>query len=123
MSSGDDGSIDSNWSLLRRVHPSQIVRDDNAGVTRVSSGAFRDAEMSVDAEEIWQANGQDWHSSLTGYPGYSLVRFAAALPRTMGLAVIHLPLATNPAHAEVHGKKTGSIRNRFVAESTWVYLV
>jgi hypothetical protein len=123
MSSANDGSIDDSWSLLRRVHPSQVVRDDNAGGRRVSSGAFRDLEMSVDTEELWHAHGRDWHASLEGHEGYSLVRFIAAVPRSLGLSVIHAPLATNPAHTEVHGKKTGSICNRLVAASQWVHLV
>lgn len=123
MSDTDDGSIWDSWSLLRRVHPTQIVRDDNSGNSRVSSGVFRDLEMSVDAEELWEAHGRDWRASLDGYDGYSLVRFAAVVPRSMGLPVIHSPLPDNPAHTEVHGKKTGSMRDKFVASSTWVLLV
>ena len=79
--------------------------------------------MSVDTEEIWQANGRDWRASLEGYEGYSLVRFSAGVPRSLGLPVVHAPLPANPAHTEVHGKKTGSTRDKLVAASQWVHLV
>ena len=44
MSAADDGSIDDSWSLLRRVHPSQVVRDEMpapAGCPQVHSGIWR----------------------------------------------------------------------------------
>lgn len=123
MSCTDDGSILDSWSLLRRVHRSQVVPDGNTGKSRVSSGAFKDPEMSVDVEEILQASGSNWRKSLEGYEGYSLVRFPAAHPRKLGLPVCHKPLPDNSAHAEVHGKKTGSIANKFVEASDWVHLV
>jgi hypothetical protein len=78
--------------------------------------------MSVDAESILTQHGLDWNFSLLSYPEYSLARFKASAARTSGLAVILKPLPDNPAHTEVHGKKTQGVANQLVAASTWAYL-
>src|SRR6266404_7754429 len=97
---GGVSHIDDDSSLLRRVHPSQIVRD-MAGQPRVSSGAFKDVDMSVDVEELLAGAGLDWHFSLKDHPHHSLVRLPASAARSNGQTVLHVPLADNPAHAEV----------------------
>lgn len=118
----DDGSIPDDAGLLRRIRPDQVVPDENLGGLRPSSAAFKDLEMSVDAEPILVANGQDWRFTLQGYAGYSLARFVAHKPRSLGLPVIHKPQDKNPAHTEVHGKKTRSNAREIADSSQWVHL-
>lgn len=118
----DDGSVPQDAGLLRRIHPDQVVSDQNTGQNRPSSAAFRDSEMSVDAEPMLTARGLDWHFTLQGYPRYSLVRFMASAAREKGLAVVPRPLPANPAHTLVKGKKTQSIRNHLRDQSEWVYM-
>jgi hypothetical protein len=77
MADVDDGSIKDDACLLRRIRPDQVVDDENANTRRPSSAAFRDPEMSVDAEPILTTHGLDWHFSLSGYEGYSLVNVDA----------------------------------------------
>jgi hypothetical protein len=119
---GDDGTIANDAGLLRRIRPDQVVHDKNSGEKRPSSAAFKDPEMSVDAEPILRANGLDWKFSLGSHPGFSLVRFLAGAARANQLAVVHKPEAGNPAHTEVIGKKTRGIANNLVAVSDWVHL-
>jgi hypothetical protein len=118
----DDGSIADDAGLLRRIRPDQIVDDANVGKRRPSSAAFKDIEMSVDAEQILASNGLDWKFSIKDYPGYSLARFEARHARAKMLAVVHKPLPDNPAHTEVVGKKSKGIANYLLAASTWVHL-
>jgi hypothetical protein len=118
----DDGSVPQDSGLLRRLHPEQIVADQNTGRSRPSSAAFRDPEMSVDAEPLLAANGLDWRFTLEGYAGYSLVRFRASAAREKGLAVIPRPLPQNPAHTLVKGRKTQSILSHLRDRSEWVHL-
>ena len=123
MADVDDGSISDATGLLRRIRPDQIVDDQNRGLRRPSSAAFKDPALSVDAESLLAAHGLDWHFSLHGYQGYSLVRFRAGVARALGLAVIPRPIPNeNPAHTEVDGKKTQGIANSLVAGSQWVHL-
>src|SRR5216684_5354467 len=123
MSDADDGSIADHESLLRRIRPDQVVDDENLGTSRPSSAAFKDPNLSVDAEHILISNGVDWRFSLQGHSGYSLVKFEAGVARGLKLAVIHKPIVPhNLAHTEVVGKKTQGIANSLVSASQWVHL-
>jgi len=121
MSGIDDGSIADDWSLLRRIHPGQIVPDGNNGGVRVSSAAFRDPQMSVDVEELLSAAGKTWKASLEDFPLHSLMRLLAGVPRSHQQAVVHTPLPDNNAHAEVQGHKSGATARALSAAATWVH--
>ena len=108
--------------LLRRIHPTQIVPDRITGQPRVSTAAFTDLEMSVDAEPLLIEDHLDWRFSLRHHPGYSLVRFTASIARQAGQMVEHKPVQENRAHTEVIGKKTGSVKNCLRNASEWVHL-
>jgi hypothetical protein len=118
----DVRAIDDDAGLLRRIHPEQIVPDKNRGGRRLSSAAFRDPEMSVDAEPILHENGLDWKFSLREHQGYSLVRFLAREARSQGLSVDHEPVEGNPTHTEVKGRKSTSVIKHLIAVSDWVHL-
>jgi hypothetical protein len=108
--------------LLRRIRPDQIVDDGNTGKRRPSSAAFKDPEMSVDAESILKSRGFDYRFSLSKYAGYSLARFTAAAARAKNLNVEHQPEAENPAHTVVIGKKIQGIANYLVSACEWAHL-
>jgi hypothetical protein len=114
--------IEDDAGLLRRIHPIQIVNDQNKKVRRPSSAAFLDSGLFVDAEPVLHAFGFIWEFSLRGFSGYSLVRFAAADARAKRLSVVHDPLPDNNAHTVVTGKKTRGIANHLRDASEWVYL-
>jgi hypothetical protein len=120
-----DIAVADDAGLLRRVHPKQVVSDKNLGKCRPASGAFKDKEMSVDAEPILHANGLDWRFSLRNSPGFSLVRFPAREARAKGLRVVHRPRPSeqpdNPAHTEVLGT-TEAIARHFALVCEWVHL-
>lgn len=122
MADVDDGSIADDAKLFRRIHPRLVVDDKNRSEKRPSSGAFDDSELSVDAEPLLANAGLDWHFSLKGYEGYSLVSFIASAARGLSLPVLHKPLPDNPAHCEIHGKKTTSLARALARASVWVHL-
>lgn len=106
--------------LLRRVHPEQIVQDKNLGHRRLSSGAFRAKQMSVDVEPMLTAAGLDWTFTLRGYEQFFLVRFKAQFVRAYGQSVEHKPIRGNPCHAEVIGPKPKSVRDAFRDAAEWI---
>jgi hypothetical protein len=67
--------IPDDCNLLRRINPVHIVADANTGRRRLSSGAFRDRQMSVDAECLLVADSLDWTFTTKGHGNYFLVRF------------------------------------------------
>lgn len=122
LSKTDDGSVPDDAGLLRRVHPDQVVKDDNTGKYRPSSAAFKDNELSVDAEPVLQAQRLDWRFSLQKHPQHSLVRFLAKAARELGLPVVSDELPDNKSHTLVCGKKTPGKANKLRDTSNWVHL-
>jgi hypothetical protein len=113
-------TISDNCELLRRINPIHIVPDSNTGRRRLSSGAFRDKNMSVDAECLLAESGLDWRSSTRGYGNQYLVRFSAGFARRQQQAVEHKPNDGNAFHTEVIGRKPQLICNAFRLEVHWV---
>src|SRR5438876_12140928 len=97
--------IPDSCGLLRRITPNQVVPDKNSGRRRLSSGAFRDRELSTDAECLLLAEGKDASFSLRNHPSFFLVRIRAGFARENGQQVQHLPEADNYFHTEVLGSK------------------
>jgi hypothetical protein len=98
------------------------VEDRNLNRKRPSSGAFDDDELSVDAEHLLEQAGLDWHFSLDGYSGYSLARLRAGEARSRNLPVHQKPLDDNPAHCEIHGRKTPGVAKALAKACTWAHL-
>lgn len=122
MADVDDGTIENDHNILRRIRPDQVVLDQNLGIRRPSSAAFKDPELSADSEHILGKLGLDWQFSLRGCPGYSLARLKAGVPRGLGLPVLLKPIDGNDAHVEVHGKKTQGTANSLVVACSWAHL-
>jgi hypothetical protein len=64
----DNGTVADQAGLLRRIHPEQVVMDGNVGHYRPSSAAFKDQELSVDAEPALHSQGLDWKFSIQKHP-------------------------------------------------------
>jgi hypothetical protein len=112
--------IPDDCNLLRRINPVHIVPDANTGRRRLSSGAFRDRQMSVDAECLLAADGLDWRFTMNGHGNCFLVRFTAGFARQQQQLVEHKPLVDNPYHTEITGRKSAPICNAFRDVVTWV---
>lgn len=121
----DDPSIQDDASLWRRILPSWVIMDENAGEFRPSSAAFddyRDSPMSVLIENIVTATQRTPADVLRGYDNYSLCSFAAGAARALGQQVATRPKEPDPAHGFVVGKKTRSVKNALRKASRWVIL-
>jgi hypothetical protein len=115
----DDTTIPPDERLLRRVHPTHVVPDQNGGF-RLSSAAFNDRELSVDIASTLSQLNRPYESCLHGYDGYGLIWFSAQSARANQQVVCRDPLPDNPAHGIVYGHKPTSVRRRLAALSTWL---
>jgi hypothetical protein len=115
----DKKDIPGECGLLRRVTPSQIVPDANLGKRRLSSGAFRDRQLSADAECLLLNEGLDWTFSLKDYPQFFLVRILAAQARQHAQVVEHCPLPDNDFHTEIIGRKSSTICDALRLAAEW----
>lgn len=89
--------------LWRRIHPTQTQED--GGRRRVTSAAFTDERLSVDLARIQE----HYTRTLIGYSGYGVAEIQAGFARSLGQQVIHRPLAENPAHSQIEGRKSRSV--------------
>lgn len=99
--------------LWRRVHRNHYVSDGQGGM-KVSSGAFSDTDLSVDRAHIVEMMGHGteftrtqggWRDNAVG-----VAQFLASVPRSRDLVVDPSPLDANPAHCEIGGNKTDSVK-------------
>jgi hypothetical protein len=121
----DDPTILDEAELWRRIPPLHIVPDNNRGGLRISSAAFEDhpngSAMSVLLGDEVLASGRDAQSVISQYPGFLLASVTAGLARSLDQGIIRKPLPDEePAHAEVFGRKTGSVRKKLSRGATWI---
>jgi hypothetical protein len=115
----DDPTITNEDDLWRRIHPTQVVSDENRGIIRPSSAAFEDSSDGTPMS-VLLAEGQDPIGALKKHDGYWLAAITAGLARQCQQGVTRDPLIDELAHALVFGKKTKAVRQRFAREARWV---
>lgn len=120
----DDKSISDESPLWRRIPHWHIVDDKNSGRKRISKAAFQDhpngSPMSVVLGDEVLAAGRQPSSIISGYEGFHLACVSAGLARSLKQGVVRSPLETEPAHAEVFGKKTESVSRGFAKAAVWI---
>lgn len=120
----DDKSIDDDSELWRRIPPWHLVEDKNRGGKRISKAAFEDhpdgSPMSVVLGAEVLAAGRDPQSVISGHDDFCLAALTAGLARSLNQGITRKPLANEPAHAEVFGKKTDGVRKRFARAAIWI---
>jgi len=118
---GDDLTIADDADLWRRIPPWHLVDDQNTGTARISKAASEDhpngSPMSVTlaAESLAIDRGPAQELE-----GFCLASVTAGLARKLKQGIARRPLDENPAHAEVFGKKTNSVRKNFSKNAVWV---
>jgi len=120
----DDKSISDNSQLWRRIPPWHIVDDKNLGRKRISKAAFEDhpngSPMSVVlGDEVLAASRQP-SSVVAGHPDFCLAAVSAGVARLLKQGISRRPLEEEPAHAEVFGNKTDSVRKGFAKAAVWI---
>jgi hypothetical protein len=117
----DNASIPDEERLFRRVHVRLLVRDDDTGLVRVSSGAFRDPELSVDIESVLTAAKASAEACLQNYKACRLVSITAGEARRFNQAICRDPLPENLFHGLVYGlKNRRSVHDGLRAAAAWV---
>lgn len=117
----DDASISDDERLFRRVHLTQLVKDEDTGQTRVSSSVFRNEELSVNIESALATAGMSVKASLQNYNAHKLISVTAGAARRFDQVVCRNPLPENPAHGLIYGsKKSRHIQNGLRAAAQWV---
>lgn len=112
----DDSSIQDDAELWRRVPPYQY-REEDDGSIRPSSQAFSYPRLSVVIAEDVLNSGRSPENIVQGHPNFGLLGITARNARACAQIVYRLPENDEPAHAEVSGKKTNSVKRRLLEEA------
>jgi hypothetical protein len=113
----DDGTIPDETRLYRRLHPTQVVWDDNQGCIRVSSGAFTDEFMSVNLGNELERINEPPTFALRHYPIHSLAWLSKGFVQSHEQEVRSTPTPDDSTHGEVVGRKKGSRSRQFAKEA------
>jgi hypothetical protein len=115
----DDPTIQNEDDLWRRIHPSQVVPDENRWVVRPSSAAFEDSSNGTPMSVVL-AEGQNPVRVLEKHEGFWLAAITAGLARECNQGIFRNPLVDESAHALVFGKKTRAVKKKLAQGSRWV---
>jgi hypothetical protein len=119
----DDSTIGDEDVLLRRIPPVWWIPDENLGRLRPTSQAFNNhgngSPMSVHLQKVLEEHRLPVNSVLEGHVGFALASITAGLARTHAQRIRRKPLDDDPAHAEVFGEKTRSVRKAFAMGAVW----
>jgi hypothetical protein len=115
----DNASIRDDEILFRRIHLLHLVLDEDTGLARISSGAFKQREMSVNLESVLRLAGKGPGACLIGYSNQRLSSIKAGAARSCNQAICHDPLPDELSHGLVYGNKNGRIPDRLRALAAW----
>lgn len=116
----DDASIVNQDRLFRRVHITQLVRDGDTGLARVSTGAFDDKELSINIESVLAGGGETPDTCLRDYHVHKLVSITAENARRFNQVVCKDPQPDNPSHGLIYGAKSRGVLRGLCAAAIWV---
>lgn len=125
MPDTDDKTILDGHSLWRRVHPDWIILDKNIDppAYRPTSQAFQNYRNTDTMSVLLGDDHREPNLAVSGIHGtYSLAAFPALLARQQDQVIVRAPEATEPTHAHVVGKKTGSVRSALAKGCRWEVL-
>ena len=118
----DDARVPDETDLLRRVHPEQVIWDENVGVLRPTSAAFRDVEMSVNLGDDIEREGLTSEFAVRNHPRHHLAALTALAARAEEQDVRRTPRADDPTHGDVVGAKPKPRRTVFALGARWEIL-
>jgi hypothetical protein len=117
-----DAPVPEATSLYRRVHPTEIVWDENDQRPRPTSGVFMDREMSVHLGDVLEDEQREPETVLEGKHEHCLVSLTARFVQGEEQEVRRTPLEQDPSHGEVVGQKPKGRCRRFAREARCVVI-
>lgn len=118
--------VEDDDQLWRRIHPVFYWDDPEVGGKRLTSGAFKDKDLSVYIAKLVLESNRDFVDILKGmYENHGMVSFTAGFARSKGQQVIHDPpdddnRDKDPAHGLVKGQKSHKTRLEFIENCAWL---
>ncbi len=115
-----DAPVPADTLLYRRIHPRQLVADENRNCRRISKAAFQDPQMSVALSDALEDAGLTPADVLSRYPDRFLASLTARFVTEHEQEVVRTPEKHDPAHGEVVGHKPRPRARLFSRTARWV---
>jgi hypothetical protein len=112
----DDLSVLADVPLYRRVHPAHQYWDKNRRCWRVSTGLFKEREMSIHVGDDLTEEPQ---SLLTNYLDHWLIELITRDARANDQLVCRDPNEEDRTHGLVVGRKTEATMRALARSSSW----
>jgi len=111
----DDPTIEDSTRVYRRISRLHVDSDPTSvDGYKITSAAFTDpsdgTQMSVHVGDTLSNRSLKVSSLLDLHPAAGLVSISAKEIRDLGLIIVRVPLPNDPAHAEIHGRKSKGTR-------------
>ena len=119
MEHGDDPSISDDEIVLRRVHESFVVLDENVHRKRPSTLAFKQGGADGLVSVYLNVETRPDAVVVEG-PEPFLASIRVGALRELGLGVVRDPDSGGPGHCVITGRKTKGTLNRIVQAAAWV---
>ena len=118
----DDATIQGETKLFRRVHISHIVPDEDTGIARVSTAAFKSKglDLSIFIETTLVADGLEPLHCIRNHAQHQLVAITAAEARSVSQIVYRDPAVDYRSHGIVWGQKPRAVLLAFVGFAEWI---
>lgn len=117
-----DAPVSEALSLYRRVHPTEIVWDENDGCPRPTSRVFMEEEMSVHLQDVLEDEQREPVTVLDDRPMHCLVALTAGFVKGEEQEVRRSPVAHDPSHGDVLGQKPKPRGRRFARAAEFVVM-
>lgn len=114
----DDPTVQAGCLLSRRFRPQVHLVSDGCGGERISSGLFKDPELSIQIEECLSARNRGPVDVIVDFPEHDVTAITASVAREQQQAICRDPLPGDECHGLVLGKKTGAISRRLAESAT-----
>jgi len=112
----DDSSIRDDAELWRRVPHWQYEEEEDGSIT-LSSAVFSPRRLSVTIAEDVLTSGRTPENIVEEFPNFGLLGITAGNARACAQIIYRLPENDEPAHAEVYGNKTKSVKRKLKEEA------
>ena len=116
--SSDDSHVGDNETVMRRVTPTELTRHEDEGTIRPSSNAFLQGGPDGDVSVFLTSETTPAHIT-QDHPNTYVAITDVGFIRSLELDVVREPIAGEPGHCNIIGRKTPAKRRAIARNSHW----
>ena len=116
--SSDVNRVRDNEAVMRRVTRTELTRNEDEGTIRPSSNAFLQGGPDGDVS-VFLTSETTPERIIRDYPNTYVAITGVSFLRSLDLDVVREPIAGEPGHCNITGRKTPAKRRAIARNSYW----